>query len=150
TSEYNAKGDVERALSPNNLHTALTQGAKSVEVSKLLDTQNTYNAEGTELLSSVGPQHTVMLPNGTQVEARKHTVYGYDEGAPAEGGPYGLPTKITEGAQFAGKEEDVRETKMSYSGQENLGWKLHKATSVTTDPSGLKLVHTVVYDPATG
>jgi RHS repeat-associated protein len=150
TSEYNAKGDVERALSPNNRSTALKEGVKSVEVSKLLDTQNTYSAEGTELLSSVGPQHNVKLPNGTQVEARKHTAYAYDEGAPAEGGPYGLPTKITEGAQFAGKEEDVRETKMSYSGQGNLGWKLHKATSVTTDPSGLKLVNTVVYDPATG
>ncbi len=150
TTEYNAKNDVERTLSIDNRATALKAGSKSAETSKLLDTENTYNAEGTELQSTLGPQHTVKLSSGATVEVRGHKTYSYDEGAPSEGGPYGLPTKTTEGAQYSGKEEDVRETTMSYSGQSNLGWKLHKPTSVTTDPKGLKLTHTTVYEPSTG
>jgi RHS repeat-associated protein len=149
-AEYNAKNDVERTLSPDNRVAALKEGSKSVEVSKLLDTENTYNTEGTELQSTLGPQHNIELPNGTQVLARHHVAYGYDEGAPTEGGPYGLPTKTTEGAQYAGKEEDVRETTISYAGQEGLGWKLHKPTSVVADSKGLKLTHTMVYEASTG
>jgi RHS repeat-associated protein len=150
TVEYNSKNDVERALSADNRAVALKAGSKSAETSKKLDVENTYNTEGTELLGTLGPEHTVKLSNGSQVQARRHMQYGYDEGAPAEGGPYGLPTKTTEGAQYAGKEEDIKETTISYSGQENLGWKLHEPTSVTSDPNGLKLTHTTVYEPTTG
>jgi RHS repeat-associated protein len=150
TTEYNSKYDVERTLSPDNRAAALKEGSKSAESSRLLDTENAYNAEGTELQSTRGPQHNVELANSTQVQARDDKQYYYNEGAPSEGGPYGLPTKTTEGAQYSGKEEDIRETTMSYSGQENLGWKLHKPTSVTADPKSLKLSHTVVYEAATG
>jgi RHS repeat-associated protein len=150
TAEYNSKGDIERALMPDNRALALKEGSKSAEAAKLLDTENTYNAEGTELQSALGPQHNVKLTNGTEVQARGHTLYSYDEGAPVEGGPYGLPTKTTEGALYSGKEEDIRETITSYSGQGGLGWKLHKPTSVTTDPKGLKLTHTTVYEASTG
>ncbi len=150
TTEYNSKNDVERTLSPDDRAAALKEGSKSAEASKVLDTENAYNSEGTELQGSLGPQHTVKLSNGAQVEARHHTVYSYDEGAPSEGGPYGLPTKVTEGAQYSGKEEDVRETATSYSGQENLGWKLREPTTVTGDPKGLKLANTVVYESSTG
>ena len=49
------------------------------------------------------------------------------------------------------KEEfDVRTSTTSYSGQGNLGWKLRKPTSVTTDPTGLNLTHTTVYEATTG
>jgi RHS repeat-associated protein len=150
TTEYNSKYDVERTLSPDNRAAALKEGSKSTETSKLLDTQNTYNTEGDELQSTLGPQHNVELPGGTQVQARDHKQYYYNEGAPSEGGPYGLPTKTTEGAEYSGKEEDIRETTMSYAGQEKLGWKLHKPTSVTANPKGLKLTHTTVYEPSTG
>jgi RHS repeat-associated protein len=150
TSEYNAKGDIERILSPDNRAAALKEGSKSGEVSRLLDTQNTYNSEGNELQSSLGPQHNVELANGSQVQARDHKQLSYEEGAPSEGGPYGLPTKTTEGAEYSGKEEDVRETTTSYSGQENLGWKLREPTSVTASPKGLKVTHTTVYEASTG
>ena len=53
-------------------------------------------------------------------------------------------------AEYEGKETDVRTIVTSYSGQENLGWLLRKPTSVTTDPSGLNLTNTTVYDPTTG
>ena len=125
--------------------------AKPAEASQELDTQSTYNSEGTELLSTLGPQHTVKLANGKEVQARSHTVYSYDEGAPSEGGPYRLVTKVTQGAQVEGEaEQDVRTTTTSYAGQSNLGWKLRKPTSVTGDPSGLKITHTTVYDETTG
>ena len=84
--------------------------------------------------------------------AREHTSYFYNEGAPSEGGPYHLATKTVDGAETASKEEfDKRTTETSYSGQEGFGgWKLRKSTSVTTDPGGVNLVHTTVYEPSTG
>ncbi len=110
TTEYNETNDVTRELSADNRVMALAEGAKSSEVSRLLDTQSTYSGDGTELLSELGPRHIVKLANGEEVLARQHTVYSYDEGAP-EGGPYRLVTKLTEGAQIEGKaEQDVRTT----------------------------------------
>jgi RHS repeat-associated protein len=151
TSEYNTTNNTIRTLSADNRAAALKEGSKSSEVSKDLDSESTYNAEGTELLETLGPEHEVKLSSGSEVKAREHAKYFYDEGAPAEGGPYELVTKSTDGALIAGKEEaDIRTTTTSYSGQENLGWKLGKPTSVTTDPGGLKLTHTTVYEPATG
>ena len=151
TSEYNSHNDVVRNLSADNRATALKEGAKSAEVAQTLDIQSTYNSEGTELLSSIGPLHTVKLASGTVVKARAHTVYSYDEGAPLTGGPYRLVTKVTEGAQITGEPEaDVRTTKKSYAGQNNLGWVLREPTSTTVDPSGLDLIHSTVYDPNTG
>jgi RHS repeat-associated protein len=150
TAEYNKYNDVERSLTPGNRAIALKEGAKSAEVSKLLDTESTFAEEGTEVTEVLGPQHTIKMAGGSEVLARKKTHYYYDEGAPTEGRPYRLVTKRTEAALVAAKEEEVRTTTTSYSGQENLGWKLHKPTSVTADPSGLKLTHTAVYDATTG
>jgi RHS repeat-associated protein len=155
TTEYNSSNEVTRTLTPGNREAALKAGAKSAEVSHELDTILKYTTEGAEagleLTGTLGPQHKVKLANGTEVEAREHTLYSYDEGAPSEGGPYRLVTKVTVGAYIAGKpEEDIRTTTTSYNGQENLGWTLHKPTSVTVDPGGLNLTRKTVYDPATG
>jgi YD repeat-containing protein len=166
TTEYTETHDVGRTLSPDNRVAALNEGCKSktecksAEVSKLLDTESTYNTTGsepgTQLLETLGPQHTVKLAQGKEkageeVLARDHAKYYYNEGAPSEGGPYDLVTKSTDGAQTATKEEfDIRETTTSYAGQGNLGWKLRKPTAVTTDPSGLQLTHTTLYEASTG
>jgi YD repeat-containing protein len=166
TTEYNGTNDVVRTLSAENRAVALKE-ANPKEASELLDTRSKYNGEtkaeqekeekekvseaGARLLETLGPQHTVKLASGSEVQARSHTVYSYDEGAPSEGGPYDLATKVTVGAQIAGKEEaEVRTTTTSYSGQENLGWKLREPTSVTTGPSGVKITHTTIYEPTTG
>ena len=86
-----------------------------------------------------------------EVQAREHTSYSYNEGAPAEGGPYHLVTKTIEGAETPSKEElDKRTTEVGYGGQSGLGWKLRKPTSVTTDPGGLDLVHVTEYNSTTG
>ncbi len=150
TSEYNSYNDVVRTLTPGNRVTALAAGAGSAAQSQLIDTQSTYGSEGTELLSTLAPLHTVKLANGSSVSARQHVQYSYDEGAPA-GGPYRLVTKMTEGAQIAEQPEaDVRTTITSFSGQRNLGWLLRKPTSTTADPGGLELRHTTTYDSVTG
>lgn len=150
TSEYNSYNDVVRTLSADNREAALKEGAKSAEASQTLDTQTTYGSEGAELLSTLGPLHAVKLASGASVSAREHVVYSYDENAPSEG-PYRLVTKRTTGAQIAGEPEaDVRTTTKSYAGQNNLGWVLRKPTATRTDPSGLKLTHTTVYDPVSG
>jgi DNA-binding beta-propeller fold protein YncE len=54
TSEYNATNDVVRTLSPDNRAAALAEGAKSAEVSKLLDTESSYSTNGTQLLETKG------------------------------------------------------------------------------------------------
>ena len=87
--------------------------------------------------------------------ARNHIKYHYNEGAKEveekTKEPYDLVTKTEDGAETATKEEFGKRTATtSYSGQENLGWKLRKPTSVTTDPNGLKLTHTILYESSTG
>jgi RHS repeat-associated protein len=151
TSEYNSFSDVVRTLSAQNRATALKEGSKSAEVAQRLDTQSTYSSEGTELMSTLGPLYPTQLNNGTHVSARRHVVYAYDEGAPATGGPYRLLTKVTEGAAVeGGAEADIRTSTSSYAGQNNFGWLLHKPTSETTDPAGLALTGTTVYDQTSG
>ncbi len=150
TSEYNSTNDVTRTLSAADRQAALAEGSKSAEAARLLDTENTYSKEGSLLEKTLGPQHTVKIPGGKEVLARRHTQYYYDEGSPG-GAVYGLPTKMTVGAEVSGgKEEDVRTSTTSYSGQSNLGWKLRQPTSVTDDPSGLNLTHKTTYEAATG
>jgi RHS repeat-associated protein len=150
TTEYNETNDVVRSLSPDDRAIALKE-AHPAEVSKSLDTQSEYNSEGSELLSTLGPRHTIKLSNGKEVPARNHTVYEYDQGAPSEGGPYRLVTKTKQGAITESEgEQDTRTTITSYSGQSGLGWRLRKPTSVTTEPSGLDLTRTFAYEEATG
>jgi RHS repeat-associated protein len=150
TTEYNLQNDVVRSLTAVNRAKALAEGANSEEASRQLDTESSYSEEGTELLSTDGPQHTVKLANGTQTLARHKTKYFYDEGE-GTGGPYHLVTKLTEGALLPdGTEADVHTTVNSYAGQEGLGWKLRAPTSITTNPGGLNIVRTKLYDPATG
>ncbi len=159
-TEYNLYNDVIRALTPDNRLKAITEGCKATEECKS-STENTYeetgSEPGTKLLSTLGPQHAVKLAVGKEgktneeAQAREHIKYYYNEGAPAEGGPYHLVTKTIDSAATASKEEfDTRTTEMSYSGQGGLGWKLLKPTSVITDPSGLDLVHTTEYNSITG
>ena len=159
-TEYNLYNDVVRTLSPDNRVKAVTEGCKVSEECKYAS-ESTYEEKGTEpgieVLSTHGPQHTVKLAVGKEgkvneeVQAREHTSYFYNEGAPTEGGPYNLVTKTIEGAETPSKEEfDKRTTETSYSGQSGLGWKLRKPTSVITDPNGLDLVHTTEYNSSTG
>jgi DNA-binding beta-propeller fold protein YncE len=153
TTEYNETNNVTRTLSADNRATALKE-AKPAEASELLDTKNVYSAEGGELLETRGPQHIVKLSTGAEVKARNHAKYIYDQGAKEveekTHESYSLVTESTDGAEYEGKEADIRTTKTSYGGQGNLGWTLRKPTSVTNDPGGLNLTSTTKYDENTG
>jgi YD repeat-containing protein len=163
TTEYNETNDVIRTLSAANRQRVLEAGAGSVELSRKLDTQYTYNGEGakegeveepgTRLIETLGPQHEVRYVAGKEQKeslAREHKKLFYDEGAPG-GEVHDLLTKETALAQLANEEEvEVRKTSMSYSGQSNLGWTLRAPTSVTTDPENLAITHSTLYEPATG
>ena len=162
TTEYNSLNDVVRTLSPDNRAAALKESCvsktscRSAEVSKLLDSESTYEEKGsepgTELIETLGPQHTIKnWAGGETKEARERTRYHYDEGAPKEG--YRLVTsKEEEGTWATGNGLD-RVTQYSYSGQNGLGWTLRKPTSVTIDPGSppeLNLTHRYVYEETTG
>ena len=166
TSEYSEGNEVTRTLSPDNRAAALKEGCeseskcKSAETAKLLDTESVYNGEE-QLTDTWGPQHLVRLAvgkegkTGEEVLARNHVHHYYDEGA-AEAEekwhePFDLVTKTTDGAETASKEEfDKRTSTTSYSGQGELGWKLRAPTSTTTDPGGLNLTSTTLYEESTG
>ncbi len=146
TSEYNEANEMVRTLSADNRAAALKETGKTAEASEKLDTKTDYNPEDTQIVKVIGPEHKVKLSSGSEVEARAVAHDYYDEGAPG-GETYNLVTEATSGALLSsGKEEDVRETITSYSGQENLGWKLRKPTAVTSEANGRKLTHTTVYE----
>jgi YD repeat-containing protein len=153
TTEYNSEGNVAWTLSVDNRATAMKE-TNTVEAAERLDTKNAYNSEG-QLTDTWGPQHTVKLAVGKtkpdeEALARNHIKYFYDEGAP-EGETHDLVTKTIDGAETSNKEEFERRTATtSYSGQNNLGWKLRAPTSVTTDPGGLNLTSTTKYEESTG
>ena len=165
TREYNEQNEVIRTLDADNRATALSEGCVSVskkecrsaEASELLDTKTEYDPEGDEIVKVLGPEHKVKLSSGAEVQARSVTHDYYDEGAKEaeekNHESYNLLTKTVSAALLSsGKEEDKRETVDSYTGpgnQELLGWKLRKPTAVTTEPKGLNLTHTTVYDPST-
>jgi RHS repeat-associated protein len=153
TAEYNkANNNLERTLSPDNRATALKEGSKSIAVSEALASVRKYSPDGSELELVIGPEHLIKIPGGTQLEARKYTRYHYDENAP-EGGPYRLVTKTTEVATWGitkVEEADLRTVTNSYSGQSNLGWKLHEPTSSTTTAGGVTLTSTTKYEASTG
>ena len=167
TTEYDSLNEPVRTLSPDDRARALAEGCKSVEknecesaeASEKLDTKTEYNPEGTDVWKVTGPEHTIKLSRGPEeahepeeVQARSVTHYYYDKGSKEVEEKthevYNLVTTTVEGALLTsnGKEEENRETVTSYGGQEDLGWKLRKPTSVTKEPGGLNLTSTSVYE----
>jgi DNA-binding beta-propeller fold protein YncE len=176
TTEYNEANEVTRILSADNQKAALKETGKTAAASELLDTKDRYNGEtkeekekeetekegktelGARLLETRGPEHKVKVPSTSEpVEARAVTHYYYNEGAKEaeekNKETYNLVTKTTGGVLLSGGEEEKlskRETVTSYSGQEDLGWKLREPTSVTKEPSKQDLTSTTVYEKGTG
>ncbi len=146
TVEFNSFSEVTRTLSAVNRETALKAGSKSVEVSKLLDTQTTYGDEGNRAEMELGPQHPVRLANGTETSVRTVTHLYYNEGAPEEA-QYSLVTKtITAAILESGEEVEKRETVNGYGAQGDRGWELRKPTTITTEPKGINLTEATRFD----
>jgi DNA-binding beta-propeller fold protein YncE len=163
TSEYNSLNELTRTLSADNRAAAVSEGCeslkehkcKSAEAAEKLDTKTEYGDEGSQIAKVTGPEHTIKLATGEVVKARPVTHDYYNEGAKEaeekNKETYDLLTKTTEAALLSsGKETDERESVSSYNGQEDLGWKLRKPTSVTKEPTGLDLTTTTAYEKETG
>lgn len=148
TAETDMHGNVVRELSPQNRLLALKAGSSSATRSRELDSHSTFSADGTEMLESWGPLHSVRLDNGETKEARAHTVVKYENPTPPAGqAPYHLPTKETTGALLtSGTETDQRTSETEYE------WKLRKPTETIVDPGTghLAIKSVTVYDEATG
>ncbi len=162
TSEYNEANEVTRTLTPENRAAAMAEGCKSVskkecesaEGAEKLDTFTEYNEGDSQIVRVLGPEHKVKLASGSEVQARAVTHDYYNEGSKEaeekNKETYNLLTKSTNGALLSsGEEVEMRETVNSYSGQEDLGWKLRKPTSTTIDPRTLDLTKTTVYEEST-
>jgi RHS repeat-associated protein len=149
TTEYQQDRQVSRTLSAQDRATALAYSsdpAQQAAESRLLDTQNTYAAHGLELTDQLGPQHQVQVnTGGPLVDARQHTVTAYDQNAPS-GGPYYLPTRVTETALRADIHTDV-DPRVSTT---QYDWLLRLPTVQTVDPAGLNLQTITHYDDRTG
>jgi YD repeat-containing protein len=163
TSEYNEANEITRTLTPANRAAAMAEGCisvvkkecKSAETAEKLDTRTEYNEEGSQILKVLGPEHKTELSSGTEVQARAVTHNYYNEGAEEaeekNKEEYNLLTRSTAGALLSnGEEKDVRTNRTYYSGQNDLGWTLRKPTSTVTDPAGLDLTSTTLYNKETG
>jgi RHS repeat-associated protein len=153
TEEYGkATSDVERTLTADNQELALKDTGKTAEEAQLLSTFDYYSSDGSELLASLGPEHPVKMANGEVTAGRKSVSYEYDQNSPGNA-IYHLPTKTIEGVLIPGRPGGAEETRAvtnTYSGQENLGWKLHEPTGTTTTQGGELVSTTKKYEPKTG
>jgi RHS repeat-associated protein len=158
-TEYDAFDNPVRTLDAENRARAMAYGTAAAEHAARaaqLRVERTYSADGVRELEELGPLHSVRLSSGTDVQARRHTVMTYDEGAPPTGGPFNLVTTTKVGAAISGQSDsDVRTTTRGYSGVDsagtaNAGWTWRTPTSITVDPSGLNLQTAIVPDAATG
>ncbi len=175
TTEYDAAGNVVRELTAANRQRALAADPNGLNgMAQALDTDRVYDANGVDVVDEYGPLHPVQLANGTNVSARAHTHYIYDEGLNAACFPSGahLATTITTGAAITGQaDSDVRTTKLGYDDQTytvsatspasvmcaagtqvGLGWVFGAPTSKTTDAvaGGLNIKSVTLYDAVTG
>jgi hypothetical protein len=147
--------EVAKLLSTEN-----TYNGESEKESEVLE-------PGTQLILSRGPEHMVKYVAGEEHYeagekpkegmARSLTKYFYNEGAPTENPrtkkkeTYDVATATQNYAELINGEGkgsetvDVSETKAGYSGQEDLGWELRAATSVTVAPGSEDLTSTTEY-----
>ncbi|MEU5725392.1 RHS repeat-associated core domain-containing protein [Micromonospora sp. NPDC047738] len=148
---YDAFGNVVRELTPGNRKRALDQSgsddaAAEASLAAGLATTKVYATDGHELLESFGPEHEAVLTSGVVIRGRTHTRWIYDEGAPATGGPFNLPTteRVSISYVNAGTtaDADTRTTTTQYD------WTLREPTKITVDPGGLDLTTRTGYDAA--
>ncbi|MEU7587300.1 RHS repeat-associated core domain-containing protein [Micromonospora sp. NPDC049230] len=150
---YDQWGNTVRTLSAGNRARALNTGssddaAAESMLARRYSTLNLYSSDGQRLTSTMEPEHDVMLPNGTTVRGRRHTMNTYDQGAPTTGGPYNLVTTQVVAARIwdangVESDTDQRITTTAYD------WALRQPTVVTVDPAGLAQSTRTTYDPVT-
>jgi RHS repeat-associated protein len=172
TTQYDAYGNTLSTLSAANRATALASG-NPAGTAWQLSAVSVYGCDnfGTVaactssdqqyqvLTDTYGPAHNASV-DGTVELIRTHTAYSYDAGAPnsdtsADGGPYMLTTSQTVSASVGdgipgSATADARTTTYTYgNASTNIGWTLGKPLTTATDPNGLNLVATSVFNTST-
>ena len=175
TVEYNSLNEVTRQLTVADRALAMKEGGKSAEVANALSSEKFYNGEtqaekeqeekevsekkkpalepGARLRETLGPEHKVKLPNGTEEETRDRQKFSYNEGEPSKGETYNLLTKKVSWAEGAlNKELDKHEKTVSYSDSEQseLGWTLRKPILITEKVGEQTSTESTKYNPETG
>ncbi|MFD0733095.1 DNRLRE domain-containing protein [Planotetraspora mira] len=168
STEYNSLGNVSRQLTAGNRELAVGGSSHADELDALGIAQDS-SAQRAQLLSittlyngpfkteELGPLHLITLdgtlnaasggtdvPAGSQVAARQHTVFHYDEGRPTDGSAkvqYQVTSTVV-GAAVDGypSDADPRTTRTTYD------WTLGLPTHTIGDPDGLAITTTTAYD----
>jgi RHS repeat-associated protein len=115
------------------------------------------NQQHEVLTDSYGPSYTASI-NGSDETVRSETSYTYDQGAPngdvnANGGPYELVTAKTVAASIGtgtpnslGR-ANARTISYTYANSStSIGWTLGTPLTTITDPGGLNITSTAVYN----
>jgi RHS repeat-associated protein len=168
TTQYDAYGNTTWTLSAADRAAALASGFPAGAATTLASV-NVYGCDdfGTidpscdnddqqyeVLTDSYGPAHAADV-DGTDETIRTHTAYTYDAGAPngdvdATGDPYMLRTSQQVSASVGNSipgsaTADARTTTYTY-GTTAASWALGEPLTTVTDPSGLDIIDTAVYN----
>jgi RHS repeat-associated protein len=172
TTQYDAYGNTVSTLSAADRATA-EASANPAGTALELSTVNVYGCDNSGtvgactssdrqyqvLTDSYGPAHNASV-DGTVELIRTHTAYGYDNGAPnsdttAAGTPYMSVTSETVSASIGdgipgSATADARTTTYTYGNSTtSIGWTLGQPLTTITDPNGLHLVATSVFNTST-
>ena len=168
TTEYDRFGNTTRTLDATNRLIALGKGPTAVtdlaelnltglstaQRAVMLSSQNTYSADGIDLLRTVDPVRVVSTSTGPR-HVRLNSRNTYDEAKP-DAQVYHLATTSTTSAQTVDfpddptKALDAVTTRTSYAPTPQLGgesgWKLRKSTAVSVGEGAAAVTSYVKYD----
>ena len=171
-TDHDQYGHPVRTLTAENRNLALGAGTGAAEDLKrlgltglstpqravALSSTLTYGADGIRKVEQTGPTSMVALtfavgasggmpalPAGTEMPARSHTVYKYDETRPTDDSAKAahLVTTTRFGGAIAGyaNDADVQSTVYEYD------WRFGLQSKIVTDPAGEAIAETNTYDP---
>jgi RHS repeat-associated protein len=169
TTQYDTYGNTLWTLTAANRAAALASSSPAATAATL-STASVYGCDnfGTVgtctssdqqyqvLTDTYGPAHNANV-DGTVELIRTHTAYSYDVGAPnsdidASGNPYMLVTSQTTSASTGSTipgsaTADARTTSYAYGNSTtSVGWTIGQPLTTVTDPGGLNITSTAVYN----
>ncbi|MEV6927409.1 DNRLRE domain-containing protein [Dactylosporangium sp. NPDC051485] len=147
-------GNSVRTLTAGNRAAALNASAsdtaaEEATLARTLSTLNVHSADGTRVITVLGPMHRVTLASGIGKDARDLTVNTYDEGLPAGVPAPNLVTTAVTGVRYwdadgTQHDADTMTTRTVYD------WTLRVPLQVIIDPTGLALTTRTTYDAVSG
>ncbi|HST39362.1 MAG TPA: hypothetical protein VLK58_07625, partial [Conexibacter sp.] len=149
-------GNVINELTAANRERAMTEPDTAAAALERMSF-NHYDDDGVNLLWTLGPIHTMKIRDtGQVVQGRTRTINDYDNGRPTDGQTYNLPTSRSVLAYYeeggVNVQADISVTRYDYhydlagGGRSNRGWQLRRPTRIITDPGGLNLATSYIYD----